>query len=148
MVGMTPDRERQDHHPRREVPDLRDDDPARLLGVVQVGVGETGIPPLGELSNPLDWLPLMQRDLGGLSTAARFRKALARVDELIYAEIADRRAALAANGDGAREDVLSRIDPAYWFGYIGVLLIAVVMFAQGGILGLLDRVLAALRRRS
>src|ERR671911_2216919 len=55
------------------------------------------IPPLGELSNPLDWLPLMQRDLGGLSTAARFRKALAKVDELIYAEIADRRAALAAN---------------------------------------------------
>ncbi len=65
------------------------------------------IPPLGELSNPLDWLPLMQRDLGGLSTAARFRKALAKVDELIYAEIADRRAALAANGDGTRDDVLS-----------------------------------------
>ena len=65
------------------------------------------IPPLGELSNPLDWLPLMQRDLGGLSTAARFRKALKKVDELIYAEIADRRAALAANGDRTRDDVLS-----------------------------------------
>ena len=70
------------------------------------------IPPLGELSNPLDWLPLMQRDLGGLSTAARFRKALAKVDELIYAEIADRRAALAANGDGTRDDVLSLLLPA------------------------------------
>jgi cytochrome P450 len=63
------------------------------------------IPPLGELSNPLDWLPFMQRDLGGLSTAARFRKALAKVDELIYAEIADRRATLDA--DGERDDVLS-----------------------------------------
>ena len=65
------------------------------------------IPPLGELSNPLDWLPFMQRDLGGLSTAARFRKALAKVDELIYAEIADRRAALGADGAGERDDVLS-----------------------------------------
>ena len=45
------------------------------------------------------------------------------------------------------QDVLSRIDPAYWFGYIGVLLIAVVMFAKGGVLGLLDRLRAALRRK-
>ncbi len=45
------------------------------------------------------------------------------------------------------QDVLSRIDPAYWFGYIGVLLIAVVMFAKGGVLGLIDRLRAALRRR-
>jgi cytochrome P450 len=65
------------------------------------------IPPLGELSTPLDWFSFMQRDLGGLSPAARFRKAQAKVDELIYAEIADRRAALAANGDGTRDDVLS-----------------------------------------
>ena len=65
------------------------------------------IPPLGELSNPLDWLPFMQRDLGGLSTAARFRKALGKVDELIYAEIADRRAALTADAAGERDDVLS-----------------------------------------
>ena len=65
------------------------------------------IPPLGELSNPLDWLPLMQRDLGGLSTAARFRKALAKVDELIYAEIADRRAALDGERRRERDDVLS-----------------------------------------
>jgi cytochrome P450 family 135 len=65
------------------------------------------IPPLGELSTPLDWFSFMQRDLGGLSPAARFRKAQARVDELIYAEIADRRAALDGDGDGARDDVLS-----------------------------------------
>jgi branched-chain amino acid transport system permease protein len=46
------------------------------------------------------------------------------------------------------QDVLSRIDPAYWFGWIGLLLIAVVMFARGGVLGLLDRALGALRRRA
>jgi cytochrome P450 len=63
------------------------------------------IPPLGELSTPLDWFSFMQRDLGGLSPAARFRKAQAKVDELIYAEIADRRAA--QDGNGARDDVLS-----------------------------------------
>jgi cytochrome P450 len=63
------------------------------------------IPPLGELSTPLDWLSFMQRDLGGLSPAARFRKAQAKVDELIYAEIADRRAALDSHGE--RDDVLS-----------------------------------------
>ena len=62
------------------------------------------IPPLGELNSVLDWLPFMQRDLGGLSTAARFRKALAAVDELIYAEIADRRATQDAE---ERDDVLS-----------------------------------------
>jgi cytochrome P450 len=63
------------------------------------------IPPLGELSTPLDWFSFMQSDLGGLSPAARFRKAQAKVDELIYAEIVDRRAAL--DGSGARDDVLS-----------------------------------------
>jgi cytochrome P450 family 135 len=63
------------------------------------------IPPLGELNTALDFLPLMQRDLGGFSKAARFRRALAAVDELIYAEIADRRETLGADGD--RDDVLS-----------------------------------------
>lgn len=62
------------------------------------------IPPLGELNSVLDWLPFMQRDLGGLSTAARFRKALAAVDELIYAEIRDRRA---TQDTDERDDVLS-----------------------------------------
>ena len=62
------------------------------------------IPPLGELTSVLNWMPFFERDLGGLTPAARFRKALAAVDELIYAEIADRRAA----DDGeARDDVLS-----------------------------------------
>ena len=64
------------------------------------------IPRLGELSSPLDWLPFMQRDLGGLTPAARFRKALAAVDELIYAEIAERRS-LDPDATEERDDVLT-----------------------------------------
>jgi cytochrome P450 len=64
------------------------------------------IPRLGELSSPLDWLPFMQRDLGGITPAARFRKAVARVDELIYAEIAERRS-LEAEASSERDDVLT-----------------------------------------
>jgi cytochrome P450 family 135 len=63
------------------------------------------IPRLGELSSVLDWLPFMQRDLGGITPAARFRRAVAAVDELIYAEIADRRALGAAAAE--RDDVLT-----------------------------------------
>ena len=62
------------------------------------------IPPLGEATSVLNWLPFMDRDLGGITPAARFRRALAAVDELIYAEIADRR----ADPEGEdRDDVLS-----------------------------------------
>jgi cytochrome P450 family 135 len=64
------------------------------------------IPRLGELSSPLDWLPFMQRDLGGLTPAARFRRALSEVDELIYAEIADRRS-LGSTAAADRDDVLT-----------------------------------------
>jgi cytochrome P450 family 135 len=64
------------------------------------------IPRLGELSSPLDWLPFMQRDLGGLTPAARFRKAVAAVDELIYAEIAERRS-LDPDASAERDDVLT-----------------------------------------
>ncbi len=62
------------------------------------------IPRLGELTSVLNWMPFFERDLGGLTPAARFRKALAAVDELIYAEIADRRGADDAE---ERDDVLS-----------------------------------------
>ena len=48
-------------------------------------------PRLAETTSVLSWLPFMERDLGGLSPTARFKKALAAVDELIYAEIAERR---------------------------------------------------------
>jgi cytochrome P450 family 135 len=81
-----------------------------LRGVFGVRDGERmdlfrrRIPRLGELSSPLDWLPFMQRDLGGLTPAARFRKAVAAVDELIYAEIAERRALPASE---ERDDVLT-----------------------------------------
>jgi cytochrome P450 len=63
------------------------------------------IPPLGETTSVLNWLPFFERDLGGLTPAARFRRALAAVDELIYAEIAERRAA--DDGEGRNSDVLS-----------------------------------------
>jgi cytochrome P450 family 135 len=48
------------------------------------------IPRLGELSNVLDWVPF--------AGAGRFRRAIAAVDELLYAEIAERRA-LGGEGD-------------------------------------------------
>jgi cytochrome P450 family 135 len=60
------------------------------------------IPRLADATSILDWIPFMQRELGGLSPAARFRRALAAVDELIYAEICERRAA-----GSERDDVLS-----------------------------------------
>ncbi|HYG89201.1 MAG TPA: branched-chain amino acid ABC transporter permease [Azospirillum sp.] len=41
------------------------------------------------------------------------------------------------------QDMLSRLDPVYWFFWVGLLLVVVVLFARGGILGLFD----ALRRR-
>ena len=66
------------------------------------------IPPLGETTSVLNWIPFFDRDLGGLTPAAKFRRALAAVDELIYAEIADRRAGLNGESDGdERDDVLS-----------------------------------------
>ena len=37
------------------------------------------------------------------------------------------------------QDYLARLDPTYWFFWIGALLIIVVMFARGGVLGLVDR---------
>jgi cytochrome P450 len=64
------------------------------------------IPPLGENTSVLNWLPFMDRDLGGMTPVAKFRKALAAVDELIYAEIADRRTA-AGDGEADGDDVLS-----------------------------------------
>ena len=67
----------------RAVFGVRDDERMNLL--------RARIPRLAETTSVLSWLPIMERDLGGLSPAARFRKALAAVDELIYAEIADRR---------------------------------------------------------
>ncbi len=46
------------------------------------------------------------------------------------------------------QDQLSEIDPIFWEFWIGLLLVLVVMFARGGILGLVDRALQAWRKRS
>jgi len=40
-------------------------------------------------------------------------------------------------------DWLSRLDPAYWYFWLGAMLIALVMFARGGVLGLRDQITAA-----
>jgi branched-chain amino acid transport system permease protein len=45
------------------------------------------------------------------------------------------------------KDYLAKQSPEYWYLGIGILLILIVMFARGGILGLLDRGLARLRRK-
>ncbi len=46
------------------------------------------------------------------------------------------------------QDQLSEIDPIFWEFWIGLLLVLIVMFARGGVLGLLDRAMQRLRRRS
>jgi branched-chain amino acid transport system permease protein len=38
------------------------------------------------------------------------------------------------------QDRFSEIDPVYWYFWIGLLMVLVVMFARGGVLGLIDRV--------
>jgi branched-chain amino acid transport system permease protein len=43
-------------------------------------------------------------------------------------------------------DYLAKQSPEYWTLGIGVLLIVIVMFARGGILGLADQALARLRK--
>jgi branched-chain amino acid transport system permease protein len=39
------------------------------------------------------------------------------------------------------QDQLAKLDPEFWYFWIGLLLVLLVMFARGGILGLVDRVL-------
>ncbi len=43
------------------------------------------------------------------------------------------------------QDRLARDDPAYWLFWIGLLLVVVVMFARGGVLGIVDRIARAHR---
>jgi branched-chain amino acid transport system permease protein len=45
------------------------------------------------------------------------------------------------------QDRFSEIDPTYWYFWIGLLLVIVVLFARGGILGLIDMLGQRVRRR-
>jgi branched-chain amino acid transport system permease protein len=36
---------------------------------------------------------------------------------------------------------LAKLEPAFWYFWIGLLLVLLVMFARGGVLGLIDRIL-------
>jgi branched-chain amino acid transport system permease protein len=45
------------------------------------------------------------------------------------------------------QDLLAKQFPEYWYFGIGTLLVLVVMFARGGVLGILDRVLVKLRTK-
>jgi branched-chain amino acid transport system permease protein len=46
------------------------------------------------------------------------------------------------------QDQLAKDDPVYWLFWIGLLLVLVVMFARGGVLGIVDRLASvAVRRR-
>lgn len=45
------------------------------------------------------------------------------------------------------QDMLAKTDPVFWNFWIGLLLVLVVMFARGGILGLVDQALQRLRRK-
>jgi branched-chain amino acid transport system permease protein len=46
------------------------------------------------------------------------------------------------------QDTFAKADPAFWSFWIGLLLVLVVMFARGGVLGLIDQAKRLLRRRS
>jgi branched-chain amino acid transport system permease protein len=46
------------------------------------------------------------------------------------------------------QDRFATIDPVYWYFWIGLFMIFVVLFARGGVLGLLERVLRLIRRPS
>jgi ABC-type branched-subunit amino acid transport system permease subunit len=45
------------------------------------------------------------------------------------------------------QDLLAKQDPANWFLGLGIVLIALVTLAPGGILGIAERAIDAIRRR-
>ena len=45
------------------------------------------------------------------------------------------------------QDRFSEIDPVYWYFWIGLLLVLVVVFARGGVLGLADSLIRRVKRR-
>lgn len=64
------------------------------------------IPRVADATSPLDVIPILNRDFGRWSPAARMRRALADSDRLIYEELALRRAEESAE---ERDDVLSML---------------------------------------
>jgi len=46
------------------------------------------------------------------------------------------------------QDYLAKQFPEYWYFGIGLMLVLVVLFARGGILGIIDSILARLRRKA
>lgn len=46
------------------------------------------------------------------------------------------------------QDRFAAVDPVYWYFWIGLLLVLVVMFARGGVFGVIDRVSRRLGRRT
>jgi branched-chain amino acid transport system permease protein len=47
----------------------------------------------------------------------------------------------------AAQDKISNLDPAYWQFYLGLLLVLIVLFARGGILGGAEKIFAKLKRK-
>jgi branched-chain amino acid transport system permease protein len=45
------------------------------------------------------------------------------------------------------QDRFSQIDPTYWYFWIGLLLVIVVLFARGGVLGLIELLWQRVQRR-
>ena len=45
------------------------------------------------------------------------------------------------------QDTISGLNPAYWQFYIGLLLVAIVLFARGGILGGLEKMASRFKRK-
>lgn len=65
------------------------------------------VPRLLDVNPLIILLPAVRRRFGGFGPWARFRRLLREVDEIVYAEIADRRAELLSDSAGGRKDVLS-----------------------------------------
>ncbi len=45
------------------------------------------------------------------------------------------------------QDQLAKLDPAFWYFWIGLLLVLLALFARGGVLGLIDQALRMFRRQ-
>lgn len=65
------------------------------------------VPRLLDVNPLIILLPAMRRQFGGFGPWAAFQRLLRETDEIIYAEIRERRAELAVNPDGRGNDVLS-----------------------------------------